>query len=66
MTDLLDLTVEMWPYEVLASRARELRRDLTTYDAGYVALAELLGVTLVTFDRRIGGAPDLRCEVAAP
>ena len=64
--DLLDLAMEQWPYELLASRAWELRRNLTSYDASYVALAELLGATLVTVDRGIGGAPGLRCTVATP
>lgn len=64
--DLLDLAVEHWPYDLLAPRAWELRRNLTTYDASYVALAELLDTTLVTLDRGIGRAPDLRCAVATP
>lgn len=61
--DLLDLTIEQWPYELLAPRAWQLRRNLSIYDASYVALAELLGITLVTLDRRIAGAPGLRCRV---
>lgn len=64
--DLLDLPIEEWPYELLAGRAWELRRNLTSYDASYVALAELLGVALVTLDRGIGRAPGLRCVVATP
>lgn len=64
--DLLDLAIEQWPYEVLAARAWELRRNLSSYDASYVALAELLDVTLVTLDRGIGRAPGLRCKVTAP
>lgn len=64
--DLLDLTIEQWPYELLAGRAWELRRNLPIHDGCYVALAELLGSTLVTLDKRIGGAPDLRCAVATP
>lgn len=64
--DLLDLAVEEWPYELLAARAWQLRRNLTSYDAGYVALAELLNVTLVTLDSKIGQAPGLRCSVATP
>lgn len=64
--DLLDLALEQWPYEILASRSWELRRNLSSYDASYVALAELTGATLVTLDRRISRAPDLRCEVATP
>lgn len=64
--DLLDLPVEPWPYEVLATRAWELRRNLSVYDASYVALAELIDATLVTIDRRISRAPGLRCRVATP
>ncbi len=64
--DLLDLGVEYWPYELVAHRAWELRTNLTTYDASYVALAELLGAPLVTLDRGIGRAPGVRCEVVTP
>ncbi len=64
--DLLDLAIEHWPYELLAPRAWQLRQNLTTYDASYVALAELLDVALVTLDRGISRAPDLRCTVATP
>ncbi len=61
--DLLDLAVEQCPYFLLAPRAWQLRKNLTTYDASYVALAELLDVSLVTLDRGIARAPDLRCAV---
>ncbi|MEA2222286.1 MAG: hypothetical protein QOH83_662 [Solirubrobacteraceae bacterium] len=64
--DLLALAIEHWPYELLAARAWELRQNLSIYDAGYVALAELTDATLVTLDRRISGAPGLRCTVATP
>lgn len=39
--DLLDLPLELWPYELLASRSWQLRENLTIYDAAYVALAEM-------------------------
>lgn len=64
--DLLDLDIEQWPYGLLAPRAWQLRKNLTTYDATYVALAELLGTAIITLDRRIGRAPGLRCTVATP
>jgi predicted nucleic acid-binding protein len=64
--DLLALAIEHWPYELLAARAWELRRNLSSYDASYVALAELIDATLVTLDRRIGRTPGLRCIVTAP
>jgi predicted nucleic acid-binding protein len=65
-TDLLDLPIEHWPYELLAPRAWQLRHNLSSYDASYVALAELTSSTLVTLDRRIGEAPGLRCTVRTP
>lgn len=64
--DLLDLTIETWPYELLAARTWQLRHNLSSYDASYVALAELMGTSLVTLDERIGRAPGLRCTVATP
>ena len=64
--DLLDLAIERWPHEVLAPRAWELRHNLSIYDASYVALAELAGSALVTLDKRIAGAPGLRCDVVTP
>lgn len=64
--DLLDLDVERWPYDLLAPRAWELRSNLSSYDASYVALAEALGATLITLDRRLARAPGPRCVVATP
>ena len=64
--DLLDLTIELWPYDILASRAWELRQKLSIYDATYVALAETTDLTLVTLDKRLAKAPGTRCRVATP
>jgi len=64
--DLLDLAVDLWPYDVLATRAWELRANLSSYDAAYVALAEILGVRLVTLDQRILRAPGITCSVSIP
>lgn len=64
--DLLDLTIEQWPYELLAKRGWELRQNLSIYDGSYVALAELTSTALVTLDKRIAGAPGLRCTVTTP
>jgi predicted nucleic acid-binding protein len=41
----------------------QLRADLTSYDAVYVALAETLGCALLTKGRRLASAPGVRCEV---
>jgi predicted nucleic acid-binding protein len=60
--DLLALTVEFFPYEPFALRAWQLRASVTTSDAWYVALAEELGSTLATLDRRLVRASGSRCE----
>lgn len=52
---LLPLTRHAHP--PFAARIWGLRRNLTAYDAAYVALAEALDATLVTRDRRLAGAP---------
>ena len=64
--DLLDLAIELWPYELLAMRAWELRLNLSIYDATYVALAESTELTLVTLDKRLAKAPGTRCPIATP
>jgi predicted nucleic acid-binding protein len=64
--DLLDLAIEQWPHELLATRAWQLRHSLSICDASYVALAELTAATLVTLDRRISAAAGPRCTIATP
>jgi len=64
--DLLDLPLELWPYELLASRSWQLRENLTIYDAAYVALAEMTSTPLATLDQRITRAPGLRCQTVIP
>jgi len=61
--DLVALPIDLYPYEVLADRAWELRANLTSYDAAYVALAELLAAPLVTLDERLARAPGPRCRI---
>lgn len=47
----------------LVARTFELRDNLSAFDAGYVAAAELLGCALVTADRRLAAASGPRCEI---
>jgi predicted nucleic acid-binding protein len=64
--DLLDLDVDLYPYEVVADRIWELRRTLSSYDAAYVALAERIGAPLATLDVRLTRAPGPVCQFLTP
>ncbi|MBI2168066.1 MAG: type II toxin-antitoxin system VapC family toxin [Actinobacteria bacterium] len=61
--DLGALPLTRFPTMPLMHRALELRRNLTPYDACYVALAEEIPCDLVTADRRLSRAPGIRCRV---
>ncbi|MGH2826596.1 MAG: type II toxin-antitoxin system VapC family toxin [Actinomycetota bacterium] len=63
LEDLLELALARHPHWPFAARIWELRANLTPYDASYVALAERLGCTLVTGDRRIARTAGIRCDV---
>jgi len=64
--DLVALAVELFPYEPVALRVWELRENLTSHDACYVALAESLACPLATLDRRLSRAPGSRCTFQLP
>lgn len=64
--DLRRLRVNLMPYEPVAARAWELRRNVTMYDAWYVALAEVLDAPLATLDARLGRAAGPRCDFLLP
>ena len=63
LVDLLGLHVTRYPHYPLLSRIWQLRGNLTPYDAVYVALAEHLGATLATCDRRLAKAPGHRARI---
>ncbi len=57
------LPLTLHSHRGLLARIWELRATMTVYDAAYVALAEALGLPLVTSDSRLSRAPGLRCSV---
>jgi predicted nucleic acid-binding protein len=63
VADLVDLPLRRLPHRPLLARCWDLRENLTPYDAAYVALAELLGVVLLTADSRLAGAPGPQCQL---
>lgn len=65
-SDLLDLPVDLYPFEPFADRVWQLRKTITAYDAWYVALAEALDTTLATLDERLAAAPGPTCPFEIP
>lgn len=61
--DLLALDLQRHPHEGLAERAWVLRKNLTAYDAMYVALTEALDATLVTCDGKLAKSPGVSARV---
>ena len=64
--DLLRLDMELFSFAPFAERVWALRGNLTSYDAWYVALAEVLDCPLVTLDRKLSRASGPICEIIAP
>ena len=61
--DLRDWPGERFGHQPLLERVWELRASLRTWDAFYVALAEVMHATLVTSDSRLARAPGPRCAI---
>ena len=64
--DLLRLDLELFPFAPFAGRVWELRGNVSSYDAWYVALAEALDCPLATLDLRLSRACGPRCRVVVP
>lgn len=65
LDDYWSFTVIRHDLEPLAGRVWQLRHQFTSYDAGYVALAEALDAPLVTCDRKLATAGH-RAQVLGP
>ena len=63
LADLGALPLRRTPHRPLLARCWELRDNLTIYDAAYVALAEALGVLLLTGDARLARATGPACTI---
>ena len=63
LADLADMPIRRYPHEILLPRVWNLRRNITAYDAVYVALAEALDAPPVTRDRRLAGASGHGAEI---
>jgi len=63
LTEFIQAPIQRYAHLALLDRIWRLRANLTAYDASYVALAELLGVDLLTIDARLASVPGIRCHV---
>ncbi|HEY3908422.1 MAG TPA: type II toxin-antitoxin system VapC family toxin [Stellaceae bacterium] len=63
LDDLQNFSLRRYQHDVLLPRVWELRHNITAYDAAYVALAEALGATLLTRDRRLATASGHRARI---
>ena len=63
-----EMSMTLYPHALLLERAWQLREQLSTNDAVYVALAELLPAPLVTCDAQLAAAQghDAEIELFAP
>jgi predicted nucleic acid-binding protein len=64
--DLILLVIDLFPFEPFADRVWELRRNVTSYDAWYVAIAEAFDLPLATLDRRLARATGPSCRFLVP
>jgi predicted nucleic acid-binding protein len=55
--------IDFVPTTPLLARMWQLRENVSGYDAGYLATAEIYECPLVTSDDRLAHVPNLRCEI---
>lgn len=55
-SDYWAFKIQRYELEPLADRHWQLRHRFTSYDAFYIALAEVLGAPLVTCDKKLDGS----------
>jgi predicted nucleic acid-binding protein len=63
LDDLAALRLMRHPHLPYLERIWELRHNVTSYDAAYLALAEALAAPLLTCDRALASAPGHRATV---
>jgi predicted nucleic acid-binding protein len=64
--DLMRLDIQLFPIHPFAERVWALRKNITSYDAWYVALAEALDCSLATLDIKLKNASGAKCSFAVP
>lgn len=64
--DLMQLNIELFPFAPFAGRIWALRHHVTSYDAWYVAVAEVLELPLATLDGSLSKSNGVACKFLTP
>jgi predicted nucleic acid-binding protein len=64
--DLMQLNIELLSFAPFADRIWELRHNVTSYDAWYVATAEALKLPLATLDEPLCRSNGVECQFLTP
>jgi predicted nucleic acid-binding protein len=64
--DLMQLDMELFPFEPFAGRVWELRHKVKSYDAWYVAIAEAFNLPLATLDEPLSKSDGVTCKFLTP
>jgi len=64
--DLLQLDIDLFAFEPFAGRIWQLRHNVTSYDAWYIAVAEALALPLATLDGALSKCSVATCEFVLP
>ena len=64
--DLMELNLQLLSFEPFAERIWDLRHNVTSYDAWYVAVAEALKAPLATLDEHLCKAKGPTCRFLVP
>jgi predicted nucleic acid-binding protein len=65
-SELMQLDIDVFSFEPFANRVWELRHNVTSYDAWYVALAEAINAPLATLDQHLARASGVGCRFLMP
>ena len=61
LRDFMRLDIQLFPFAPFSERIWDLRDNVTSYDAWYVALAEALDCPLATLDQKLMLANGTKC-----
>ncbi len=64
--DLMRLDIQLFSFSPFAERIWILRKNITAYDAWYVAMAEALDCSLATLDQKLTRANGSKCTFMMP